>query len=128
MAITVKVDERDDYPGPRVDVFVYDDARPRWDGKANTSLFARSNKDSLFIIDIQSSGDDRGRGYGTRALQALLEWARAHGIGVIEGKLGGADWERRDKLVAFYEHRGAKVILDHQKETGRILWTTAIAT
>jgi GNAT superfamily N-acetyltransferase len=58
---------------------------------------------ALFIYDIAIDPEQRGRGYGRAALEALHAWARAHGFGRVGLHVFGSnDTARRLYLRAGY--------------------------
>lgn len=75
------------------------------------------NKDCIFIGDISPAfarvGRYENRGYGTKMMQYLIDYAVENNFKEIYGNLAEIDFEHRDRLEHFYKKLGFNIITIH---------------
>ena len=70
------------------------------------------SQDAILIGDIQHDNEksDYNKGYGSRMMEALLEYAKEHHFRCVHGNLSQWDLDHKDRLHHFYQKFGFTII------------------
>lgn len=83
--------------------------------------FYHTNK-LMRISDIKIKGKRVSRGYGSILMKAIMQLVDQLQVRYIAGMISAVDWDHVDRSEHFYRKFGFDCDLDHEVQSGRILW------
>ncbi|SHG10014.1 GNAT family N-acetyltransferase [Ornithinibacillus halophilus] len=89
-------------------------------GKWHSAIQAEVKDEStIHIADIKG---EQNRGYGSILMKHLKEHAREKNIQYITGDLVERDFGHVNRLKHFYKKHNFEVTINHQEQSGEIIW------
>jgi len=110
------------YADKKADTFqlMLHDCQSPFRGNWHSAIQAEfKGEDTLHIADIKG---EQNKGYGSVLMDHLKEMARDKNIQYITGDIVARDFDHVDRLTYFYSKHDFDVKVDHEEQSGRIVW------
>jgi len=85
-------------------------------------LFVYPDPQRMRISDIKIEGERVSRGYGSILMTAIMQLVDQLQVRFITGMISNRDWDHIERSEYFYRKFGFEVELNHDTESGRIVW------